>query len=140
MIAKHERHRTRFQYYLQIDHYLITLSRKPGALKGSLTLLQADATLRAIFKQYFKEQPKVFIEILLFLKEKKLSLTNFKKATQQCVRICPHQSPCADKIKFFLTTKNANPVASTPKHGVAKNIQQHAQEQLAAIQALVFSN
>jgi transposase len=140
MIAKHERHRTRFQYYLQIDHYLITLSRKPGALKGSLTLLQADATLRAIFKQYFKEQPKVFIEILLFLKEKKLSLTNFKKATQQCVRICPHQSPCVDKIKFFLTTKNANPVASTPKHGVAKNIQQHAQEQLAAIQALVFSN
>jgi transposase/predicted transcriptional regulator len=51
VIAKHERHRTRFQFYLQIDHYLITLSRKPGALKGSLTLLQADTTLRAIFKR-----------------------------------------------------------------------------------------
>ena len=46
LIAIHVRARTRYGYYLRIDHYLQTLYTKPGALKSSLAPRQADENLR----------------------------------------------------------------------------------------------
>ena len=66
-IATHERRHTRFEYFLNLDHYLKTLGTKPGALRGSLTLFQADLGLRNIFSQHFEERPRDFIELLLLL-------------------------------------------------------------------------
>lgn len=50
-------------YQLSIDHYIDTLSCKPGALKHSLVLKQHPELL-AIYRQHYNTRPKEFITIL----------------------------------------------------------------------------
>jgi len=135
-IAEHQRQRSRFKFYLKIEHYLTTLSRKPGALKGSLSLHQADVRLRHIFTRYFVDRPKDFIELLNFLQLKKSSIKAFDKAVDKCLRLCPHQLPCPDKIRFFLTHTEQNNKPKNPEQGYDKTIELQCQEQLQTIQQL----
>lgn len=50
-------------YQLSIDHYIDTLSCKPGALRNSLVLKQHPELL-AIYRQHYITKPKEFITIL----------------------------------------------------------------------------
>jgi len=103
----HERHITKFEYYLKIEHYLSTLRRKPGALNRSVALRQSDEILKAIFQNNFKNRPKIFIELLLVLnlsgQSEKAKHTPSELAIQKCLKICPHEAPQFDKIKYFLS-------------------------------------
>lgn len=62
-MAVHTRHPGKGKTYVDIRHYLHTFIRKPGALKNSLAL-KSQPELKAIFDTYYKEKPKIFIEIL----------------------------------------------------------------------------
>jgi len=135
-IIQHQRRHTRFQYYLHLTHYLKTLRTKPGALAGAKSLQQADGQLQDLFQLHFKNQPKIFIELLLFIRQKKLTTSQLVQAVNKCHQLCPHQAVCEDKIKLFLT----NPQPTTPpqlaKSELANQIQLQAKAQLQAIQAL----
>ena len=138
-IGIHERQHTRFDYYIKLDHYLITLSRKPGALAGSLGLQQADGRLRHWFNQHFKHQPKVFIELLLWMKQEQHTIEQVQLAIDKCLRICPHQSPDLDKIKV-LVQQAQQPIRCTIKpaqDSMSATIAKHCQDQLAAIATML---
>ncbi len=140
IIAAHVRRHTRFKYFLKIDHYLKTLRIKPGALAGSLTLQQADLRLRHIFCTYFNESPRVFVETLLYLRQKNYSIPHLQQALDQCLKLCPHQAVSLDKIKILLLPKQQNDsVQITPQDPFSKQIVQHSTAQLKSIQSLVFS-
>ena len=108
-VFTHQRQTTQFQYYLKIEHYLPTLRRKPGALRRSVTLRQSDEVLKRIFENYFENRPKDFVELLSVLhpigQAEKTNRTpaELHAAIEKCLRICPHQAPQLDKIKYFLT-------------------------------------
>ena len=57
-------------WHILLDHYLHTLSYKPGALKNAEALRQAPEGIRRVFSGCFLNAPKDFIELLLFAKEK----------------------------------------------------------------------
>lgn len=75
-LCEHERLLTHYDWQLNIDHYLTTLKRKPGALAGSLALKQmkissvAGRKLKYIYDDYYKESGKEFVELLQYIKEK----------------------------------------------------------------------
>lgn len=69
-IARHQRKYGLRKWSIQINHYLRTLKRKPGALAGSLALKQAEPELQRIFHEYYTGKEKEFIELLELVGEK----------------------------------------------------------------------
>lgn len=63
IVARHARIAGKGKTRIDIRHYLHTFSRKPGSLSNSLAL-KSEPELKNMFNKYYKEKPKVFIEIL----------------------------------------------------------------------------
>lgn len=59
----------KYEYKININHYLKTLKKKPGSLVDSLALKQAETKLQKIFHRYFSTNPKDFIVFLELLNE-----------------------------------------------------------------------
>ena len=72
-IARHKKIKGFHEYKLEINHFLNTFSRKPGALKHSVALKQAPEDLRRIFNDNYSTKPKEFIE---YLKNGTLNISN----------------------------------------------------------------
>ena len=69
LIASHPRLFGRGECSLQIEHYLSTLRNKPGSLKHSRVLKNADPCLRLLFTDHYANESKEFIRILSLIKE-----------------------------------------------------------------------
>ncbi len=82
-VCEHKKIDGRNELSININHYLKSLLRKPGAIKNSAAL-KSTPKLKAIYDNHFNVNPKKFIEILLDNKETDLdSLINiFEKYTQ----------------------------------------------------------
>lgn len=63
VVASHPRLDSKNRYEVQMIHYLYTLKRKPGAIEYSLVLTKLPK-LRRCFIQFYKQQPKLFIELI----------------------------------------------------------------------------
>lgn len=61
--AQHKRRYTKGKTYIDIRHYLHTFVKKPGSLRNSAAL-KSYPELKTVFDKYYREKPKVFIEIL----------------------------------------------------------------------------
>jgi transposase len=68
VVAVHKRLYGREQYSIQIEHYLSTLRRKPGALEGSRAFLTLSEMLRTLYNKYYSKNVRDFIDILFLLK------------------------------------------------------------------------
>jgi transposase len=104
-ICEHDRQYTRHGWYINLDHYLYTLKRKPGALAGSQALASAPEDVKNIFEQYFEDAPKDFVELLIFLQDHDYSFDKVNQAIQTLNRTCPHDISL-DKIKALCMQKN----------------------------------
>ena len=69
MVAKHSRSHKRSEWVIDIMHYLRTLAKKPGALKRSSALLQADTQIKKLYEQYYSSDSKTFLQVLEIIKE-----------------------------------------------------------------------
>ena len=88
-LCSHVRSYAAHSWTLDINHYLTTLVRKPGALKGSLALNQTNDSIKNIYKEYFYDNSKDFIELLQYCKNKVLSWEEVEKAVIRLKQICP---------------------------------------------------
>ena len=104
-VCQHERQYTRQGWCINLDHYLYTLNRKPGALAGSQALATAPENVKRIFSQYFEDTPKEFIELLIFLKDYDYSFDKAIEAIERLRQISPHDISL-DKIKMLCMQKN----------------------------------
>ncbi|MCL1990893.1 MAG: hypothetical protein FWG67_08405 [Defluviitaleaceae bacterium] len=62
----------RNQYQIDINHYLETLKKKPGAITHSLALKQAKPWLQKIFHDYYGQKPRDFITLLELIQKNSL--------------------------------------------------------------------
>lgn len=125
---KHQRLYTSFGWQLHLEHYLATLKRKPGALKGAQALEQADTELKRIYKTYFHDRPKEFIELLHYQRNKQLSLFQIQQVIYNLIRLgCKDIS--LDKIKVSL--ENAPVKDQVPKDGQIEQLAKAQLQQLA---------
>lgn len=62
-VCRHQKIEDNQQYRLVIGHFLNTFKKKPGAIEHSLVLKQ-NPDLDYLYRQYYKENPRKFIEDL----------------------------------------------------------------------------
>lgn len=74
LVAEHNRNYKVHQCMIDINHYLDTLKRKPGALKNSLALEKSAPRIKEIYENYFNDnsiiKTKEFIDLLEIIIEK----------------------------------------------------------------------
>jgi transposase len=104
-ICEHERQYTRQGWYINLDHYLYTLNRKPGALAGSQALESAPEDVKDTFRKYFADTPRDFVELLIFLRDHDYAFDKVNEAIQTLNRTCPHDVSL-DKIEALCMQKN----------------------------------
>ena len=117
-----------------LGHYLETLSRKPGALKGSEALDQASFELKSIYAKYFKTTPKQFIELLHYQRKEALSWLQIQAAIHKLLRLGSREITL-DKIKVSL--ENTPQQTERPAEG---EIEQLARQQLQELAGLFHPN
>jgi transposase/uncharacterized protein Smg (DUF494 family) len=88
------------EWSLQLEHYLKTLMRKPGALKGSLALSQSNQRFIQIYNDNFKEYPKEFIELISYMKTKNKTIAEIEIIIQKLQQISTNEIRL-DKIKML---------------------------------------
>jgi len=122
------------KYYLHLDHYLNTLRRKPGALKGAQALEQADINLKRIYQVHFQGRSREFIELLHYQRKEELSFLQIQQVIHKLLQLgCKEIS--LDKIKVSL--EHAPVQEQVPKDG---QIEQLAKEQLQELANLFTQN
>ena len=109
-IANHTRHYAKHQYFIDINHYLQNLQRKPGALSSSTALHQAPGLIKSLFTIYYQDKPRSFVELLARVREKSWSIEEVQKAHQICCQKCGPDKLSLDKITILMNmtqTKDA---------------------------------
>jgi transposase len=88
LVCCHTRDYRKHQWIITLDHYLKTLSRKPGALHGSLALTQAPAQVRRVYEKWFINHPRDFIELLQFCQNYQIAHQQLMDAADYVDGIC----------------------------------------------------
>lgn len=66
IVCEHKRLYERFGWQIDLNHYLYTLQRKPGAMAGSVALKQAPQWLKDMYVRYFAHDARSFIDLLQY--------------------------------------------------------------------------
>ena len=131
LICKHNKIIGKYQWSMNIDHYLKTLIRKPGAVKGSYAFRQMDEKLKCIYSLYFKEQTRDFIKLLIYIKENSKSIYEVKGIIEKLEKINPHNVNLQNIVS--LAERNIAPKQDYP----ANDINESANKQLLELAGLL---
>jgi hypothetical protein len=66
VLCQHQRIYERFIWQIDLNHYLVTLQRKPGTVAGSIALKQAPQWIQTMYRNHFAHDPRSFIELLQY--------------------------------------------------------------------------
>lgn len=127
-IADHIRLTGCHEWSLQLEHYVETLKKKPGALAGSTALQQADKKIKTIYDTYYNNRAKEFVELLQYIKEES-TLSEIERSIKELCRIHPSHVT-TDKIKILCAKNRNTVVSSVPKSKETNDITEHAKANL----------
>lgn len=135
LICRHDRSYGQHQWIIHIDHYLGTLSRKPGALHGSVALHQAPPLIQTVYTQWFIHQPRDFIELLDYCRQHQVPHQRLLDTALYVNSICPGQVT-AEKIMALLGNQSS-PVSQVPQDNPGDEIEHFSNRQLEQINELI---
>jgi transposase len=130
-VCQHPRCTGRHEWRLTLTHYLQTLSRKPGALAGSVALRQLDTRLQALYAAHYVDHAKDFIALLRYMCTSDTTIAEIETVIQQLVQTGVNQVS-TDMIKVVCERTFAPPSPRT-----TTEIEQAASAQLAALARLM---
>lgn len=133
LVASHTRLYGNQEWSIDILHYTKTLSRKPGALLGSLAFEQMNSFLKEIYHNFFKEQPKAFIELLEIVGNHDItSVQNtINSLTQKSIAVN------VENIKMILNRKNDSFSSNTPKSELQEEIVENSKRHLSMYDSII---
>ncbi|WP_456278796.1 IS21 family transposase [Bacillus sp. AK128] len=123
-IADHVRLTGCHEWRLQLEHYLETIKKKPGALAGSTALQQADEKLKNIYKTYYISREREFVELIQYLKGES-SVSEIEQCIEELRRINPVHVT-TDKIKVLCAKNKTKLSSSLPISKESKEINDQA--------------
>lgn len=130
-LCEHERRYGFHEWSITLEHYLRSLHRKPGALRGSVALKQSGRRIRALYQHYYQDSPKDFVELLLYMKAEQKTLDEIEQAIS---RLQANGSLSIDTDRIKLVCANAHQSEPVCESG---DIARSALNQLAMLAALV---
>lgn len=107
LVAKHPRNYGNHTWTIKIEHYINTIKKKPGSLHSSTAMRQMNPTLHNIYNNYYTENPKEFVDLLVLISEK--SLERVLKAIKELEKLSP-TGVNTEKIKM-LCSRNESEVS-----------------------------
>jgi transposase len=130
-VCQHRRRHGIREWSLTLAHYLTTLSRKPGALSGSVALKQSDARLQHVYETYYADRPKAFLDLVRYMGQAQKTIEEIETVIQQLRHTGVHMVT-TDMIKM-VCERVAAPSAPRP----TTDIEQAASAQLRQLAGLV---
>ena len=108
-VAEHERSYEKGFWRLDINHYLDTLIRKPGALKGSVALKQMPQKMQELFRVHYTDNGKDFLALLKYCQQNGHDYDDVLKAVKM-IRMRGAKHINTDQIKVALETLDSKPL------------------------------
>jgi transposase len=127
-IAEHQRLTGTHEWRLELEHYLDTLKKKPGALAGSAALHQAPKKIKKLYDTYYTNREKDFIELMQFIRDG-VSLEEVEISIQELCKLHPSHVT-TDKIKILCAKNRETSFGSTANAKETIEIANHAMEHL----------
>lgn len=134
----HERNFGTYRWQIDIDHYLVTLSRKPGALHGSAALEQSPAIIKRLYQRYFINQPRDFIDVLLYCKDGNIRHDKLEETVNKISRLCAGDVT-SDKIIALLGNQSDTIISMPSESKKTDEIEDLSFKQLQEITKLAES-
>ena len=100
--AQHIRSFGSHTWNIEINHYLNTLKKKPGAIHRSTAMQQVNPKLQNIYTKYYTQNPKDFLDLIEIVS--KGGLENIEKAIKVLEKINPMDIN-TEKIKMICNRK-----------------------------------
>ena len=108
-VAEHERSYSSGSWTFDINHYLNTLMKKPGALKGSVALRQMPERMRELFRVHFADNGMDFLRLLKYCRENRFNYGDILDAVKR-IRMRGARHITFDQIKVALETGDTAPL------------------------------
>ncbi len=136
----HQRSYCGGDWCIKLEHYLRTLSRKPGALPHSVVWQRAPEKLRRLYDIHFKEDNRTFVLLLDYARKKWIFGTDIVTACKGADRTwC--QKDISDQVKAMLHGSVQGETEETMEPPVLpaqqENIEREAVDMLEGITALM---
>ena len=107
-------------------HFINTLGRKPGALRGSVAFEQMNSALKEIYHKYFNNEARSFIELLDLIGTYDINVvTNIINSLSQ--KSIPVNT---ENIKMILNRNNDTTIAEANKSDMQNEIEKNARRHL----------
>lgn len=85
VVCTHKRLYGRYCWQIELNHYLCTMQRKPGAMAGSLAMKQASQWIQDIYKAHFIHDTRSFIELLQYCQLYNISEERLQSAVARII-------------------------------------------------------
>jgi len=131
--CEHTRRYGLHEWSLNLDHYLVTLSKKPGALYSSKALKMYNPEIKKVYDKYFKNNAKDFIRLLQYKNNVKINTENFVEAINKVTETTVNDVSY-DKIVSILSNKQIELLKES--QSTSSEIEEHANEQLRELSKL----
>lgn len=133
-LCEHERLYGKRKWSLNIEHYIETLKRKPGALARSVALKQTAKECQEIYDKYYQADPKGFIELLDYIKKNELEISEIQEAIKELEPI-KEGDIITDKVERICEKNKEGKIKSVSQSEI-NEIEKNSQKQLCEMAKL----
>lgn len=135
-VAVHERVYGVADWKIQLEHYARTLLRKPGAIQGSLALMQMPPGIQELFRRHFQDYGRDFVLLIQYAAQNGFTdkdiIRSYEALKGRGVR-----KVSADQIKAFMHANNEPQQSEQQTVPVKEHEQQSRQIENAAMGILL---
>jgi transposase len=130
-VATHNRSFSKHHWTMDVEHYLSTFRRKPGALEGSVALV-SNTCLRNLYQRYFQGSPRSFIDFLSYCRERKVSEEKLEESVKRLLS-SGNGILTAEKLQALLGNETV-----VQKQSPDDRISQISKQQLSELTVLMY--
>jgi transposase len=99
-VATHKRCYLKHEFVVEIEHYLATFKKKPGALPGSLALA-SNTYLKELYTNHFHGEPRAFIDLLSYCRQQSVSEEKLDETMCRLLDV-KYGHPTVEKLRVLL--------------------------------------
>jgi hypothetical protein len=136
VVCEHKRSYDRYSWQIDLNHYLHTLQRKPGAVAGSVALRQAPQWLKDMYVRYFIHDTRSFIDLLQYCQLNGIS----DDQLSACVERLARQSPSHVMASHVMALLGNQPEEPSVRATQPDAIAMVAMENLVELAAMMSYN
>ena len=139
VVCCHERSYHRHGWQIDLNHYLTTLQRKPGAVAGSVALKQSPAWLQSMYADHFAHDPRAFIELLQYCQASEIADQRLRSCVDKLARLYPS----GITAEYVMATLGNQPMVSnqvTPTDIASDPIELRSRQNLLEMTSLMNCN